>query len=276
MLLDYSHDEEFNAEVVRRLSDEFTQARPDCLAEGWDPEFPVEPEVCIDSGTLQTANSYKEDRRSLLSYLHPTRRWVHEAYARDGVSYTVTLQIHFTRVPLLSMVPAVMLPVNPGEFVGGCWSYGGPPEGGGQWAQSLIKYRGSSLPEGGVLRDVDWVRIALNENLRYSYPECDRLLQTVISTRLESGLELDASGILGLVEEVRVSADGVCDRESHRSWNPAPVDGGVGGCPGDPLPGVQDNGDFVLNWGEHHFDGYGNSACWVRSPEGDWVGYLKR
>ena len=46
------------------------------------------------------------------------------------------------------------------------------------------------------------------------------------------------------------------------------------GCPGTPLTGMQDNGDFVLNWGEYHFDGYGKSACWVRSAEGEWVGYL--
>ena len=47
------------------------------------------------------------------------------------------------------------------------------------------------------------------------------------------------------------------------------------GCPGTPLTGMQDNGDFVLNWGEYHFDGYGKSACWIRSPEGECVGYLK-
>ena len=270
MLLDYDGVEEFGAEVVSRLSDEFTQLRSDCLAEGWDPEFPTDPEVCVAGGTLEQGISYKKNRRSPLTYLRSTM-----IRAAGRFSDDVQLQVHFSRVPLLSMVPAVMLPVNPGEVIGGCWSYVGSTDGGGRWVQSLIKYQSSSLPEGGVLRDRDWLRIALNENLRYSYPECDSLLQAVISTQLDSGLELDASGILGLVEEVRVSADGVCDRESHRSWNPAPVDGGVGGCPGTPLPGVQDNGDFVLNWGEHHFDGYGNSACWVRSSEGEWVGYLK-
>ena len=232
MLLDYSHDEEFNAEVVRRLSDEFAQLRPDCLDQGWDPEFPTDPEVCVAGGTLENGISYKKNRRSRLTYLRPTM-----IQAAGRFSDDVQLQVHFSRVPLLSMVPDLMLPVGAGEFVGGCWSYAGSTDGGNQWVQSLIKYRGVSIPEGGVLRDGDWLRIALNENLRYSYPECDSLLQAVISAQLESGLELDASGILGLVEEVRVSADGVCDRESHRSWNPAPVDGGVGGAPGIRLRG---------------------------------------
>ena len=86
-----------------------------------------------------------------------------------------------------------------------------------------------------------------------------------------------ASAVMDLVEGVRTQAGGACNRENPWSWMyvPGQVDGGVGGCSGTRLTGLQDNGDFVLNWGEYHFDEYGKSACWVRSPEGEWVGYLK-
>ncbi len=276
MLVLYDGPEEFGPEVVRRLSDEFTGLRPDCLAEGWDPEFPTDPEVCLYAGHLADGNHYKKDPRSRLDWLRPTMRRESEWPSREGRVTSVSLQVHFTRVPLLSMAPPVMTPVVAGETVGGCWSYSGPLEGGGKWMQSLIKYRGEVHPDVGVM-DRDWVRTSLNKFLPNSYPECDSLLQTVISTQLDAGEVPDASAVMDLVEEVRTQAGGGCDREKPWSWMyvSTPMDGGAGGCPGTPLTGSQENGSYVLNWGEHHFDGYGNSACWIRSSEGDWVGYLR-
>ena len=73
MLLDYDGDA-FNAEIVRGLSDEFVELRPDCLAEGWDPEFPDKPEVCLVAKDLDSPLSYTHDRRSVRRFLHPTMR----------------------------------------------------------------------------------------------------------------------------------------------------------------------------------------------------------
>ena len=276
MILDYDGDE-FDAEVVRQLSDEFVELRPDCLAEGWDPEFPDEPEVCLEADTLTGANSYKKDRRSPISFLHPTMRSEHERHTSEGVVTDVTLQVHFTRIPLVSMVPPHMLPLTSGEVVGGCWSYGGPAEGGGRWIQTLIMYRAGAIHPDVGLMDRDRRGHSLNVILPNSYPDCDLLLQEAVSAQLDAGEVPDASRVMDLVEEVRTQAGGACDRENPWSWMFAstPMDGGAGGCPGTPLTGLQDNGSYVVNWGEHHFDGYGRSACWVRSPEGEWVGYLR-
>lgn len=271
MILDYDGDE-FNAEIVRGLSAEFTGLRPDCLEEGWDPEIPDEPEVCLTTDDLSSSLSYKKNPRSALTYLHPTMREV-----TDRFGEVIRLQVHFTRIPLLSMVPSDLLrvPLRPGESVGGCWLYSGPPEGGGKWTQSVIIYT-AIHPEAGLL-DRDRRGHSLNVILPISYPECDELLQEAVSARQEAGEVPDASAILDLVEEVRAQAGGACDRENPWSWISVstPVDSGTGGCPGSPLTGLQDNGDFVLNWSEHHFDGYGKSACWIRSAEGEWVGYLR-
>ena len=270
MILDYDGDE-FNAEIVRGLSDEFVELRPDCLAEGWDPEFPDKPEVCLVVKDLNSPLSYTHDRRSVRRFLHPTMRDSSGRFS-DGV----VLQVHFTRIPLLSMVPSDLLrvPLRPGEAVGGCWLYSGPPEGGGKWTQSVIIYT-AIHPEAGLL-DRDRRGHSLNVILPISYPECDELLQEAVSARLEAGEVPDASAILDLVEEVRAQAGGACDRENPWSWMYVPpMDGGAGGCPGAPLTGLQESGSYVVNWGEHHFDGYGRSACWIRSAEGEWVGYLR-
>ena len=274
MLLGYDGVEEFGAEVVRKLSDEFVGVRPDCLAQGWDPEFPTDPEVCISGNSLSSSRSYKKNRRSNETFLETTSR-VDESSSFERGGFTVRLQVHFTKVPLLSMLPAFMLPVEAGEAVGGCWSYTGHPDGGGRWFESLIKYQSVGIPEGGVLRDLYWLGAHLSESLDYSYPECDRLLQTVMSTQLESGLVLDASAVDDAVDQARLLADGACDQSGILAWNPAPVDSQVGGCPGTPLTGLQDDGSYVVNWGKSHYDGYGVSACWILSADGEWVGYLK-
>ncbi|MYC37765.1 MAG: hypothetical protein F4X66_12775 [Chloroflexi bacterium] len=272
MLLDYDGEAEFDAEIVRQLSDRFVEDRPDCSAEGWDPEFPDKPEVCLVVKDLNSPLSYSHDRRSIRRFLHPTMRESASRFDDD-----IVLQVHFTKIPLLSMVPASLLqvPLRPGEAVGGCWLYSGPPEGGGKWTQSLIIYT-AIHPEAGLL-DRDRRGHSLNVILRNSYPECDRLLQEAVSARLDAGEVPDASEVMGLMEEVRTQAGGACGQGDSREWMyvSTPMDGGAGGCPGDPLTGLQPDGSYVVNWGEHHFDGYGNSACWIRSPEGEWVGYLR-
>ena len=48
MLANYDGFERFDAALVTALSSEFVELRPDCLAQGWDPEFPDEPVVCED------------------------------------------------------------------------------------------------------------------------------------------------------------------------------------------------------------------------------------
>ena len=271
MLLDYDGDE-FDAEVVRRLSDEFTGLRPGCLEQGWDPEFPIEPEVCLRTDSMGSRLSYKRNPRSELVYLLPTMRT--EPSLLDG---SFELQVHFTRIPLLSMVPPHMLPVRPGEAVGGCWLYEGPPDGGGKWTQSLVMYRGGAIHPDVGLMDRDRTGMDVNVPLRNSYPECDLLLQEAVSARLDAGEVPDASAVMGLMEEVRTQAGGACGQGDSREWMyvSTPMDGAAGACPETPLTGLQDNGDFVLNWGEYHFDGYGRSACWIRSPDGEWVGYLR-
>lgn len=269
-LLDYDGDE-FNAEIVRGLSDEFTGFRPDCLAEGWDPEIPDEPAVCLRTDDLYSNLSYKKNPRSELVYLLPTMR-----EAADRFGEVIRLQVHFTRIPLLSMVPSDLLrvPLRPGESVGGCWLYEGPPEGGGKWTQSVIIYTAIHPDVGLMSRDRRGH--SLNVILPNSFPACDLLLQQAVSARLDAGEVPDASAVMDLVEEVRAQAGGACDREKPWSWMYVPpMEGGAGGCPGAPLTGLQESGSYVVNWGEHHFDGYGKSACWIRSPEGEWVGYLR-
>ena len=162
MLLDYDGDA-FNAEIVRGLSDEFVELRPDCLAEGWDPEIPDEPAVCLTTDDLYSNLSYKKNRRSPVNYLLPTMRDSASRFDDD-----IVLQVHFTRIQLLSMVPSNLLPLRPGESVGGCWLYSGPPEGGGKWTQSLIIYT-AIHPETGLLNRDRWGH-SLNLSLRNSYP----------------------------------------------------------------------------------------------------------
>ena len=49
------------------------------------------------------------------------------------------------------------------------------------------------------------------EFLPISFPECDRLLQTVLSTRLDSGDSLDSAAVGDGVDQAQLLAEGVCD-----------------------------------------------------------------
>ena len=46
MILAYDGVAEFGAEAAQRLSGELLASRPDCVAEGWDPEFAVSDFIC--------------------------------------------------------------------------------------------------------------------------------------------------------------------------------------------------------------------------------------
>ena len=74
MLVDYDGVEEFGGEVVTRLSGEFVELRPDCLAQGWDPEFPADPLVCNESSDLPGGILHKTNDRSPTQYVSPTQR----------------------------------------------------------------------------------------------------------------------------------------------------------------------------------------------------------
>ena len=110
-----------------------------------------------------------------------------------------------------------------------------------------------------------------------SFPECDSLFQSVLSKGLDSGEVYDSSRVGDAVDMSRALADGVCDLKigPFRGWQPSPSDSHSSGCPARSHTGSQPDGSFVLNWAEEHYDGYGYSACWVRSAEGEWGSYLR-
>ncbi len=88
------------------------------------------------------------------------------------------------------------------------------------------------------------------EFLPISFPECDRLLQTVLSSRLDSGDSLDSAAVGDAVDPARLLGEGVCDEVflTVDGWTPAPVEGAADGCPGTTATGIRADGSFVLNW----------------------------
>ena len=116
MLVDYDGVEEFGAEVVTRLSGEFVVLRPDCLAQGWDPEFPADPLVCNESSDHPGSIIHKINQRSPTQYVSPTQR--------VELDERVRINVHLNRVPLPSDVPEKMGSTGSG-LVGGCWTYKG-------------------------------------------------------------------------------------------------------------------------------------------------------
>ena len=88
------------------------------------------------------------------------------------------------------------------------------------------------------------------EFLPISFPECDRLLQTVLSSRLDSGDSLDSAAAGDGVDQARLLGEGVCDEVflTVDGWTPAPVEGAADGCPGTTATGIRADGSFVLNW----------------------------
>ena len=277
MLVDYDGVEEFGAEVVTRLSDEFVELRPDCLAQGWNPEFPVDPFVCKSWQDLPDSIQYDQSQGSRTSYISPTQR-VEEsgvAYRVDGEVTWVHINVHLNRVPLLSDVPRDMNAVE-GSLVGGCWTYIGVKDLVGVWMRSFIKYSVKHL--GDVVQVLRVRPEVLSVQVPPSFPECDSLLRSVLSKGLDGGEVYDATSVADVVDMSRALAEGACDSVvgPWDGWQPAPVDGPAQGCPVMAPTGVQGDGTFVLHWPEEdHFDVYGASACWVRSAEGEWGSYLR-
>ena len=277
MLVDYDGVEEFGGEVVTRLSGEFVELRPDCLVQGWDPEFPADPLVCHESGDLPGSIVHKTNDRSPTQYVSPTQRVeLDQNFAEVGRRTQVQINIHLNRVPLLSDVPERL--GSPGSgLVGGCWHYKGIKDLSGHWAKSFIKYTTKTKRSGKVgVRRVSGPIVVLAPA---SFPECDSLFQSVLSKGLDSGEVYDSSGVGDAVDMSRALSDGVCGLKigPYRGWRPSPVDGPAQGCPVMAPTGVQGDGTFVLHWPEEdHYDVYGASACWVRNADGEWGAYLEQ
>ena len=186
----------------------------------------------------------------------------------------VRINVHLNRVPFQSDVPERL--GSPGSgLVGGCWTYKGIKDLSGFWNKSFIKYTTKTSRSGRV--SVRRVSGPIRVTAPASFPECDSLFQSVLSKGLDSGEVYDSLGVGDAVDMSRALADGVCDLEvgPFRGWRPSPSDSHSSGCPARSHTGSQPDGSFVLNWAEEHYDGYGYSACWVRSVEGEWGSYLR-
>jgi len=200
-LLDYAGEAEFDAEVVRRLSDEFTGLRPDCLEQGWDPEFPEEPQVCEESGDLPGAIYFKYNRRAHSQFVAPTQ-WIVDTSRATGAGEvtSVRINVHLNRVPLSSDLPKSMN-YSEGDLVGGCWAYRGSihPDGYsiGRWYRSFFKYRlrGESVIRNRVSSSNGRVGISSPT----SQPECDAPLQDLLSEELDAGAVPDAASMAALI-----------------------------------------------------------------------------
>ena len=145
MLAGYDGVERFDAELVTALSNGFVELRPDCLAQGWAPEFPDEPKVCEEAGDLPGGIHFKHNPRAQTRFGAPTQ-WIVDTTLVTGAGEVTVIRInvHLDRVPLSSDLPKSMN-YMPGELVGGCWAYKGSiyPDGhsSGRWYRSFFKYR---------------------------------------------------------------------------------------------------------------------------------------
>ena len=275
MLANYNGVERFDVALVTALSDQFVELRPDCLAQGWDPQFSDEPVVCEDWTHLPGAI---HDGRAQSQKVAPTQWIVDTARVTGAGDVTVIrINVHLDRVPLSSDIPKSMN-YSGGDLVGGCWAYKGSiyPDGhsSGRWYRSFFKYRlqGRSIIRGRVSPQTGVVGVTSPT----SQPGCDARLQDLLSAELDAGAVPDAVSMAGLIAKVRSEAGGACAavRGESMLWQPLPLNGSSLACPVGSEPGLQPDGSFVLNWGDRHYDLYGHSACWRRSPEGDWGAYL--
>ena len=278
MLAGYDGVERFDAALVTALSAEFVELRPDCLAQGWAPQFPDEPKVCERSNDLPGAIYFKYNERSRDEFVAPTQ-WIVDTSRVTGAGdvTVIRINVHLDQVPLSNDLPKSMN-YMPGELVGGCWAYRGSiyPDGhsSGRWYRSFFKYRlrGESVIRSLVSHSNG--RVGLTSPT--SQPGCDAMLQDLLSEELDAGAVPDSASIAGLIAKVRSEEGGACAavRGESMLWQPLPLDGSSLACPVGASPGLQPNGSFVLNWGDRHYDLYGHSACWLRSPEGEWGAYL--
>ena len=283
MLANYDGPERFDAALVTSLSEEFGALHPGCMAQGWDPEFTQEPYVCDEWEDLPGSITHKLSKGSRKKYISPTMWAISERLA--GEATNIRINVHLARVPLTSDIPSSMQ-ASPGESVGGCWTYGGFRGRDGQsfgvWIRSYFKYKLVGDPP-IVRTNRAFTETPKNFVLAVYSPsahwECDTLLQAALSGDLEAGRPVGLAGVDGLVLQVRASQGAACaaeweERGGAPLWQPSPVEGPSLACPVGSPTGLEADGFFVVNWSEDHHDLYGSSACWVRSPEGEWGAYL--
>ena len=281
-LVGYDGFERFDASLVTALSDQFVELRPDCLAQGWAPEFPEKPQVCEESEDLPGAITYRFNERNPTRLVAPTQ-WVVSERQEEGVGFIerIDINVHLNRMPRVSDIPASMNPTG-GDLIGGCWTYTGEHfENGqsrGRWSKSYFKYvlnpagiaaRNRVFPSGGRSEVVGVTSPT-------SHPECDARLQDLLSVELDAGAAVDSAAVAALVARVRAEEKEACAPlgPDLTLWQPLPLDGPSSACPVGASPGLQPDGSYVLNWGEGHYDLYRHSDCWLRSPEGEWGAYL--
>ena len=101
-LVGYDGFERFDASLVTALSDQFVELRPDCLAQGWAPEFPEEPQVCEESEDLPGAITYRFNERNPTRLVAPTQ-WVVSERQEEGVGFIeiIEINVHLNRMPLV-------------------------------------------------------------------------------------------------------------------------------------------------------------------------------
>ena len=275
MLANYEGTERFDADLINALSDEFAGLRPDCLAQGWDPEFTQKPFICNQwedlPGALREGIKGREYRT-----INSTIWEITDLSGRTQIR----INAHFSRPPLTSDIPAVMQ-AQLGDTVGGCWTYNGfrglDGQSRGGWSRSYFKYRlQGELVLTTVVFSSGGKSNVVGVYTPDSYPGCDTLLQSALSEELDTGRPVGLAGVDQLTDQVRVTAGAACAAElgSSSLWQPSPVEGPSAACPLGSSTGLEDDGYFVLNWSEDQYDLYGSSACWVRSPEGEWGAYL--
>ena len=87
---------------------------------------------------------------------------------------------------------------------------------------------------------------------------------------------VDSAAVAALVAKVRSEESGSLRDTGARFHALAAATAGrpIPGLPSRVPAGATADGSFVLNWGDKHYDLYGHSACWLRSPEGEWGAYL--
>ena len=269
MLANYEGTERFDADLINALSDEFVGLRPDCLAQGWDPEFTQKPFICNQwedlPGALREGIKGREYRT-----INSTIWEITDLSGRTQIR----INAHFSRPPLTSDIPAVMQ-AQLGDTVGGCWTYNGfrglDGQSWGGWSRSYFKYKlQGELVLTTVVFSSGGKSNVVGVYTPNSYPGCDTLLQSALSEELDTGRPVGLAGVDQLTDQVRVTAGAACAAElgSSSLWQPSPVEGPSAACPLGSSTGLEDDGYFVLNWSEDQYDLYGSSACWVRSRGG--------
>ena len=283
MLVENADPATFNVDVVNALNSEFMGLRPDCVERGWAPEFSQEAIVC--ETTVQGGSAPAIRRQGVRwAEVVDTMAELPPIYGDSGEpeGFWLEVLVHLTRVPFESEIPDDR-ELAFSRVIGGCWHYRAEEGSAGFWSLSFVGYTRADRAGGMVAgAHTDGVFDSVDD----PYPGCERRLQDALSRSLDAGEEVDLPVVLGAVAQVRGEAGGGCPDEVEplvRGWFPSPVEGPTPGCPGSPVSGLQPDGAYILNFAETwresfskpYRDSYGQSACWVRSPDGEWGSYLR-